>query len=566
MKKPLSRSFISWCGLVVGAVPVACNSVTGLEDFSVRSGSSGGSKSGGGSTSSGGSKSSGGSTSTGGSTGDAGDTGVGGDSNTPECTTNQECTDRATTAAATGQPVAAICVKPEGRCAPLLSEDCQTITGDHLNDNAIFIGSLFSTVGAQAATNIQRQQSAMLAVQQINKIGGVPAASMGGGTRKLVLVSCDESSNLLRAVGHLVDDLNVPAIVGPNTSQDTIDASTQVTVEGDTVLMSPTAVASSIAGLTDDDLTWLMVPNDVQRAPLMIDQINELETRLKAERSVATIKLGVVYRDDALGSGTRTALNGLIINGKGLTDVVNLGKNVQIAGYDPREPNQNEIVQKQLTFAPDIVVLAGTAEAITAVMKPLEAGWPQTNPNRPHYVLIDSVKVPDLITLVTANDDLRHRVRGTGIKPGVESAPVYDAFKVDYQVAFPGSTATTSGMGPAYDATYAIAYALAATRDLPVGGKSIATGLRRLAGGTTQIEVGATKATQAFQKLVAGEEIKAIGTFGPLDWDEDGAVVGGTLEMWCIGSPAGTPAYQSSGLTFDLKTLTSAGKYTQCAP
>jgi len=309
-----------------------------------------------------------------------------------------------------------------------------------------------------------------------------------------------------------------------------------------------------------------MVPNDQQRAPLMISQINELETRIKTERSVSVVKLGVVFREDALGQGTRTALSSLVINGKGIGDPVNLGKNVLIDGYDYKAADQSAIVQKYVTLAPDIVVLAGTAEAITAVMKPLEAAWPDTNPNRPEYVLIDSVKVPDLITLVTGNDDLRRRVRGTGIKPGPESAPIYSAFQVDYQVAFPGSSSTTSGMGSAYDATYAIAYALAATRDQPVSGSAIAQGLRRLAGGATQIEVGATKVLQAFQKLAAGEKIKALGTFGPLDWDANGAVVGGTLEMWCIGSPAGTPTYQTSGLTFDIKTQTKAGQYTQCAP
>jgi len=286
MKKPLSHSFTSWCGVVVGVS--ACNSVTGLNDFSVKDGATGGT-----------SATSGGTSSTG------GDSGAGGDATVPECTTNQECTQKATAAAASGQTVAAVCVKPEGRCASLLSEACTTLTGDYKNDDTIIIGSLFSTVGAQSAANIQRQQSAMLAVQQINAVGGIPPATSGGGARKLLLVSCDESTNLVRATGHLVDDLNVPAIVGPNTSQDTLDISNQFTIAGDTVVMSPTAVASNIAALIDNDLTWLMVPNDFQRAPLMIDQINELETKLKAERMATTMKLGIVFRDDALGRGTR---------------------------------------------------------------------------------------------------------------------------------------------------------------------------------------------------------------------------------------------------------------------
>jgi branched-chain amino acid transport system substrate-binding protein len=491
----------------------------------------------------------------------AGETGEGGEPNVVgECTTNQECTRKATEAAATGQTVAAICVKPARRCAPLLSEDCKTITGDYTKEDIVVLGSLFSTVGAQQATNIQRQQSAMLAVTQINAVGGVPSGS--GSPRKLVLVSCDESTDLMRAGDHLVGQLEVPAIVGPNTSQDTLDLSGSVSVPGGTVVMSPTAVASSVGALIDDDLTWLMVPTDVQRAPLMMSQINAIETELKAARALPSVKLGIVFRNDALGTGTRTSLNSLVLNGKSLSDATNLGNHVHINPYSVGTADQMALVAEYLAFLPDIVVLAGTAEAITQVMVPLEAGWPNGTP-RPYYVLIDSVKVPELITAATGNDDLRARVRGTGITPSPTSASVYSAFKVDYQIAYPGSS-IISGMGPAYDATYAIAFALAAKKDEPVSGTAVKQGLRMLAGGGTMIELGATRVLSAFQALAEGEAIDARGTFTSLSWSGDGTVLGGTIEVWCIGAPDGKPTYQSSGLTYDLMTDSQAGAFKPC--
>jgi branched-chain amino acid transport system substrate-binding protein len=504
------------------------------------------------------------------------DAGAGGDGHVyvGECTTNQQCAEKySKNAAGTGDggaaddgQVAAVCIQPEGRCATLLSEDCHTITGDYLNDRAIILGSLFSTMGSQAATNIPRQQAAALAIEQINAVGGVPGGKTSADARPLVLVSCDESTNLVRAAEHLVKDLRVPAIVGPNTSQDTLDVSAKVTVPGGTVIITPTAVASSITALADNDLTWLMVPSDVQRAPLMISQLNALEAQLKDERNLTEVKLGIVFRNDALGVGTRTSLNELKLNGKSLADPINLGNHVEIDGYNAADAELQSLVTKYLAFAPDIIVLAGTAEAITKVMVPLEAQW--VGDVRPQYVLIDSTKVPELLTAVTDDDDLRLRIRGTGITPGPSGkdtpAEAYNGFKIDYDVRYAGGTSTISGMGPAHDAAYAIGLALAATKDEPVSGATIAAGLRKLAGGPSKFTTLGTNLLAAFQKLSSGAGITAIGSFGVLDWDSNGAVKGGTLEMWCIGGTAAKPAYQSSGLLFDIMSAKQSGTYTQC--
>ena len=574
---------------------VGCNAIVGLDKVQVSNAQtdSAGTSSGGQPNAEGGSGSGkGGMASDAGSGAapDPGEAGAAGDSSGPpgDCTTNQECTDRfseeAKGKAGDSSIVAGACIKtPIPHCVKLISEDCEGITGDYSNDQAIFLGSLFSTKGSTATTNLPRQQSAALAIEQINAAGGVPGGSTSAHPRPLVMISCDESTNLVRAAKHLVDDLHVPAIVGPNTSQDTIDVSTKVTVPGGTVVMSPTGVASSIASLSDNDLTWLMVPSDVQRAPLMINQIGVLETALRAARNNKQyINLGIVFRNDALGIGTRTALNDLMINGQSLSNAINLGNHVQIDPYNGTDTDQHAIVTKYLSFLPDIIVLAGTAEGINLVMKPLEEKWP-TDVDRPQYVLIDSNRVPDLIAATTNNDDLRHRVRGTGITPGVvvkdmpagsdSPTATLESFKVDYKVRF-GTDATASGMGPAHDAAYAIGLALAATRTQEVTGASVAQGLRMLAGGTTKLTATALNVLPAFKKLGAGEKITAVGTYGMLDWDDDGAVKGGVLEMWCIaGPPAPTTAvpmpqatYASSGLYFDLKTRAYSGAYVQCTP
>lgn len=438
------------------------------------------------------------------------------------------------------------------------------MTGDYADDDAITMASLFSTTGAQANTNLARQQSAILAIEEINAAGGIPMGPTSADSRPLVMISCDESVDLLRAGRHLLEELHVPAIVGPNTSQDTLDLSNKLSIAARSLVISPTAVASSIADLLDEGMTWQITPTDVQRAPLTIQQLNALEAGLQKQRNRQVIKLGVVYRDDALGQGTRVSLNMLQFNGKPLTDAINLGDNVRIDAYDFRQPNQQAIVDAYLKFAPDIILLAGTAEVITNVMVPIEQGWTGPKESRPEYLLIESAKVPELLAAVAGNDDLRLRIRGTGVTPGSRSVPVNETFMVSYAARYPGQAAAISGMGAAYDSTYALAYAMASLRGAPITGPNLAQGLRSLSRGGNVVEVQSTKVLAAFRQLAAGEGITALGTFAQLQWTDNGALLGGTLEMWCLASPGGKPAFDRSGLTFDVASGQSFGQYTQC--
>lgn len=489
---------------------------------------------------------------------------------TKGCTTNKECTDAATQAAiASGtaganEAIPAVCLKTTSTCATLVSEDCKLITGDYLNDQAVVIGSLFQTEGTTATQNIPRQQSAILAVEEVNAAGGGIPSNTAGTARPLVMVSCNSATDLVRATRHLVDVVKVPAIVGPNTSQDTLDVSNKVTIAAGVAVLSPTAVAASISDLLDNDLTWLMIPSDDQRAELMKRQINDVEATLRVERGRPSIKLSIIYRNDALGTGTRTSLDKLVFNGKPLADPSN-GAYVHVVPYDFKQADQAKIVEDEAKFAPDIVVAAGTAESITKVLTPLERAWDANNP-RPYYFIIDPSKGPELLAAVEGDDDLRRRVRGTGTKPAAESESVANAFNLDYKAHY-GEVPTASGAGTSYDAAYAIAYALAATKDLEPSGANIAKGLRKLKGGSARVTTGTQDLLLAFQQLASGNSITAFGTACPLDWDANGTVNGGTIDMWCIARGGdGKPLFQSSGLVLKIGDANPTGKYEQCGP
>ena len=502
---------------------------------------------------------------------------------TAECTVNSECT------ASLGVP--AWCVQqPLGHCVALMSDDCSTITGEASDDNAILIASLLSTTGAQGATNLARQQSAQLAVEEINQAnasGGILQSSTPGDTRKLVMLSCDEAANFPRAATHLVTELQVPAIVGPNLSQDTLDftigdpmRSLPSSAQAGTVLLTPAAVASAIVTVPDNGLTFMMVPADIFRIPLMKQQINALETQLRAARMRQTIKLAIFYRNDAFGQGTSDALATLTLNGNSLAQEIQLG-HARIDSYDPAISSPTPLIAPYVTFAPDIIVAVGTGEIVDYFMSPLETAWTATD--RPYYVATDSTKVPGLLTAVTGNDNFRQRVRGTGVTTTAETAPVFSAFQVLYGQRWKDAMgnpqpSTISNMGPSYDAVYSIALALVGQSD--ASGATIAQGLYKL-GSLAQT---CTTDAQGFvppcfaptdyartlyatmRSLLSSTAITDVGTFGRYTWDSSGAKNNGLIEMWCINGSGPKPIFQSSGLKYDVATQAMTGVYAQCPP
>jgi ABC-type branched-subunit amino acid transport system substrate-binding protein len=508
------------------------------------------------------------------------------------CATNAECT---ATLSAGGETVPAVCIHDAApHCVQLTSPDCAIVTGDYKDDNAGLIASLLSTTGAQAATNIPRQQAAIMAVQDINASnasGGILQSAMPGDTRKLVMVSCDEVANFSRVTTHLINELHVPAIVGPNLSQHVLDLTignqamgVPSAAQAGTALLTPAAVAAAIATIPDNGLSFMMVPSDIQRVPLLKARINAVEDHLKTVRQ-RPIKLGIWYRNDALGEGTRDGLTSLTINGGTLANAINTGK-AREDGYDLASTDNRAAIQSYLAFKPDIIVIIGTAEAITFFVNPLEAAWQATMPTvpKPYYIAIDSTKVPDLLTAVAAaGDDLRLRWSGTGVAPPAESQPVFSAFQIAYGQRFKDASgepqpATQSGMGPAYDAVYTIALSLVGKPDFK--GASIIGGMPNLATNTAACTYDAS-GIQApcftvsdhgrslytnMAALLGSQPVTEIGTFGRLEWDLQGNKSSGLIEVWCIDATGPRPIYASSGLTYDVKTQTMSGTYTQCAP
>jgi ABC-type branched-subunit amino acid transport system substrate-binding protein len=496
----------------------------------------------------------------------------GSDTTTPAttCTTHRACTDAAT-AAAGGIATPAVCVKASGKCASLVTAECSRVHGDPSNENAILLGTLFGSDPVSATS----ERAAVLAAEEINTADGakgLPPTTTSGEVRPIVIVACDAQGGALQATRHLVDDLHVPAIIGPAAGEDVVAATQQVSAKGGTLLMTE-AVASSVTNLADEGLTWRLVPSDSQRAKLVIQQINALEDLLRATRSLTSVKLGIVHPANALGESAREAIRGkLILNGRFITDPANAA-NVSLDTYPPGDmaAARNIATRYAATFKPDIVFVASKDE-VTGVIVPLEQALTVARVlNRPYYLATDAAKTDDFLSALAAPDmpaDIKRRVRGVGVRPDASSATVLS----DFVTAFtrrhgvapgPPSSQTTASAAAAYDATYAIAYAIAATPHLPLFGPSVAQGLRSLAIGDA-FTVGPSSVEAVVRALEANRSVALRGTFSSMQWDLTGDMSTGSVEVWCIGSLSGRPVFGSSGLTMDVANQVIGGAFVQC--
>jgi ABC-type branched-subunit amino acid transport system substrate-binding protein len=441
-----------------------------------------------------------------------------------------------------------VCVS--GGCVSLANASCPRVFGDATDDHAVILGTILGT-GASAL-----ERAALLAASEL------------GAVRPLVVVSCDESADVLSPARHLVDDLHVAAIVGPTVEEHVVEATQQVTMKGDTLLMTPTSLVSSLAQLGDNGLTWRNVPSEDQRAKLVIQQISDLEGVLHAARRLSTVKLGVVHRGDDMGQSARDSIAGkLIINGHFIGDIDNKPY-VSVDAYGPSDDKAGLAAiaaRYASTFVPDVVFITAP-EQVDNLIVPLETALTAARAlYHPYYVCNDAAKAPAFLDAMASTrmpPDLRRRVRGVGTRPDTTSVPLLSAYQIAFAARY-GDGAGAQAAAPAYDAMYAVASAVMAAGNGRLSGTAVARGLRSLGVGNS-FNVGPAHVAQVGQALAAGKSVQLRGTSSLMQWDESGDIAAGTVEVWCVGGPAAAPAFGSSGLTMDVETQVIGGAFVQC--
>ncbi|MFU8804857.1 MAG: ABC transporter substrate-binding protein [Bradymonadaceae bacterium] len=413
-----------------------------------------------------------------------------------------------------------------GECqAPssLLGPPCEQSVGSINDAEAFNMGVLLPLSGPEEGFGRPLLDAILLAQKDFQGINGV-------GGRPVGLIICDTQGNdelALSGARHLVNQAGVQAIIGPDYSSQTIDVATQVTIENEVLLISPSATATTVTNLDDNGLVWRTTPSDaVQGQGLGLIMRYILDEVVKTPDDQTKLVV-LSRRDDTYVSGLASALNEHIPQDILSGDIhrfsprtypnVSAGEGADYSGVI------SQIGAEEVE--PDLVVVLGRADA-WEIAELLDGVLSE---KAPIYLFVDAAKNNTQAQAAPVN--LQGRIWGTAPQNVGESnyAP-YLSFRIKFRGEYDVEPNDFQFVANAFDAFYVVALAASAEG---FTGPELAVGMTRLSSGT-RIHPNQAEAQQGMQILSTGGTIDYQGASGPLDFDENGDPQAGPITLWCL--------------------------------
>ncbi len=435
---------------------------------------------------------------------------------------------------------ASIC-GPQGRCAMLTSDECSKVVwpqgapprdaGDI--DDIVWIGSVLATSEPFTATLQPIENAIELAVEDFNSVTALPDG------RQVGWIACDSQGdpNLAAdAAQHLIDDVGVPAIIGPALSEEVLELRPTI-VDSGTFLITPTASAASIASLDDNGLIWRTISSDAVQANAIADRLASMDP--------APTSILVLAKNDAYGLGLfepmlqrlASALPGVPTgslvypNPIGLTDA-------QI------QREYATVIAEGFAQQADTIVLLGAAEVFEVIRAYLLA-WNNSGMPLPRFVVshgaVPTLQVVPGLVAESFAPTLMNSMEG--ISPNIQDPVNFEAFNIRYRVVFSDlNPLSASPVG--YDAAMVTLLGLVAADGRR--GVDIANAMPRLANPAgTSVPLGDVQSVlDARELLVSGASIDIGGVSGPLDFNLVTGEISSNYVGWDVvplneGSPMG---------------------------
>jgi len=448
---------------------------------------------------------------------------------------------------------------PEGTCLELLSPECQILEwpdgGDV--DNVVFVGSIMPT-GAPFTNLVQPLENAVqLAIEDFNQETTLQ------GDRQVAWVGCDDSMGGTAAVDaarHLIDNVGVPAIVGPIFSESVLDVANDVAIDSGTFLMAPAATAMSIATLDDNDLVWRTISGDVYQANALVDRMIDLDSGADPDVGAEPVtNLVILAKDDAYGNGILNDilpdLQAAFPSAEIYTDVypdpTSFGSMDELLGSYALVLSA-VFEHQEATSAVSHVLFLGTSEIQVLLYSYLATVWQAQGGPRPMpRFTVSHGAVPELerfidetpAGLAAVKPLIESQLQGTS--PVVLNPVNFAAFSIRYQIRFDEQEPLTSS-ALSYDSTMSTLFAACtiAAED-PVTGAGIAAGMPRLVDGDGDVisfsGAAVSLKRNARNSLATDGSVDLQGVSGELQWDVTTGDVRADVWRWDILDPSEPP-------------------------
>jgi hypothetical protein len=492
----------------------------------------------------------------------------------PDCTRHTDCL-----GAHGGQP--SICRQSDQTCVQVTSDECvmKAESSDLVNDNTLWFGVVSPRMGGA-----HMEAAADLVRQQIAKSGNLPPALINGPRRPLAFVSCtNDGGGLARSMDHLLQTIQVPAIVGSNLSGEVVTMLTSYTLKAGVLTISPTAGAPNISDIQNEGLFFRTSGSDTIAVKTLAHVLKAVvEPRLRTGTpsvlaAAEPMKVAVLYKGDALGlSNANTAASVVSFNGKTTAD--NGSRYYKAVNYgDPSDPNNPTpmaryaaAVADVIAFQPHVIFVFGSLE-FRAMDKEIENKWPAGAPYRPIWLVVKGI-AQVFADDVGSNEDWARRVYGA--QPYVDkSTAAYRAYEQTFKDTYPQYAISVSVTAtPSYfDSAYLLAYGVAANGPEPVSGSNLAKAIRtRLTPPGRKIFVGYDRIFEVLSTLGNGERVDLQGLTGSLDFFPNGDVPQ-TQEVFCMKTEPGpgdsfgkVVGVKASGMMYDPESDTVIGTIAGC--
>jgi hypothetical protein len=470
----------------------------------------------------------------------------------PACTTNDECIE-----ASYGDP--AIC--RAGSCIPLKllapTAQCPAVLGlgenlEYLRKPDPIIIGAYAPIGFNPAAD-PVLQNYEFAINQMNRgsNGGISGGS-GGSKRPFIAVVCkaidvDFDADLEASMDHLVNTLEVPAIISALNAPELEDTFSTIGHPKNVFFMSPLDADTNLTFLDDDGLLWHMLGEGRDVAPGYLALVPEIEEWIHAQHGLAPtdpIKLALVDADDQF----LIDISSEVVEGLEYNDGLSAFQN-EANGHFTRIRTESAAfgdpsvvapaVQELLSFAPDVIVSMGSHESLQLI-RDLEISWAPLLGPKPFYVVSPAVfGAPALTSDVGVPSEVHSRMLGVNFA-AAEDSTLYDAYlselKSIYAVGEDG--ANLEGKENFYDAAYFVMYAIAAVGNAPrLTGKEVASGMLRLINPDSSAElirVGYDDVPKGLLTLSMGFDIELMGTLGPPEFNQGTGARTGIPSVYCV--------------------------------